>query len=134
MSPSLPSPRQLWLLALVLFVPLLLTIWLMLANTPETIALVTVGAVLAAFIVIFCCIRWRQSVEATPERLTVRHSLYTFSLARSEVTAVSVQELASLPPARSERQPGSRRQHPAVVSHPITHQYIPCAQSDPFYR
>lgn len=94
-SPSPPSPRQLWLLALVLFAPLALTIWLTLATSAKTGALVTVGAVLAVFIVIFCCILWRYSVEVTPERLTVRHSLYTFSLARSDVTAVSVQELAS---------------------------------------
>ncbi|WP_374580047.1 hypothetical protein [Pseudoduganella sp.] len=92
---SPPSSRQVSLLALILFAPLSLTAWALLATSPKPAGLATVAVIAVGFVAILYFIVARHAVELTPSRLKVKHSLYTFSLERSEVSALRVSELAS---------------------------------------
>jgi hypothetical protein len=91
-----PSPRHVLLLALILFAPLALSLaalWFA-APRPGQAPLV-LEIVLLAFAAIIVAVARRHSVEIAPDRLTVRHSLYTARIARSDVASLSVQELAA---------------------------------------
>ncbi|XLZ69335.1 hypothetical protein ABT364_22805 [Massilia sp. SR12] len=91
-----PSARQAWLMALILFAPLGIVLWLMLTASHGNAGVVVVGVTLAGLMVLMYFILTRYSVLITPEHLVVRHSVYTLKLARSEVKAVSACQVASL--------------------------------------
>jgi hypothetical protein len=91
-----PSLRQLLLLALILFTPLVFTFWAMSRSAPQPGALATVGVVTVGFMAILYFVAARHAVDVTPERLTIRHSVYTLKIERSQVTGVSVRQADSV--------------------------------------
>lgn len=82
-------------MALILFAPLGIVFWLILTASHDRAGAVAVGATLAGLLVVLYFILTRYSVAITPEQLVVRHSIYTFKLARSEVKAVSARQVAA---------------------------------------
>jgi hypothetical protein len=91
-----PSPRHVVLLSLILFAPLALSfagVWFA-APKPGQVPPV-LGVLLLVFAAIIVLVARRHSIEISPQRLTVRHSAYTARIERSEVAALSVQEVAT---------------------------------------
>ncbi len=87
-----PTLRQVTLLALIMLVPLGVSIAAV-SHSASTPTMVILGVVLLVFLAILFFVASRHSVEVGPERLTVRHSLYTFSIDRRAINAAKVQQL-----------------------------------------
>ncbi|HEY5798993.1 MAG TPA: hypothetical protein VIT92_02175, partial [Burkholderiaceae bacterium] len=76
------------------FAPLALTFGAVWTQSASLAVMPLLLLTLLAFIAIIAAVARRHAVEIQAAQLTVRHSLYTFSIKRSEVDAVSVIELA----------------------------------------
>jgi len=87
-----PSMRQVMLLALILITPLALVIAAMSHSGVNTAEFV-LGALIAGFLVLLYFVVTRHAVEISPERLTVRHSIYTVAIERSAISAAKVQQV-----------------------------------------
>lgn len=98
------SRRQLLSLALVLLVPVLLSLALVCWAPPKPgqtpadtlIAAGIAGLVLMLMAAILAACALRHGIGITPEVLTVKHSMYTLKLARAAVTSATVRELPSM--------------------------------------
>lgn len=102
------SPRQLVYMALTLFAPLLLTVALICwapAKPGQTQADTLVAAgVVAGVVVLFAAIlavsAMRHAIDITPGALVVKHSMYTLTVNRADVTSVTVREIPAIADAR----------------------------------
>lgn len=90
-----PSSRQVWLLALIMLLPLGIAIAIVSRSAAPPV-LAILGAALLVLVVILFFVMSRHTVEVGPERLTVRHSLYTLSIDRSAVSAAKIQQVRTI--------------------------------------
>lgn len=98
------SSRQMLYLALVIALPLVFSLAVLAWAPPKPgqspsasiVAAGIVAAVALGLLGLFVAMMKRHAIEITRETLVVRHSLYTLSIERASVTAVSVQEVASV--------------------------------------
>lgn len=98
------APRQLVYMALTLFAPLLLTVALLCwapAKPGQThadmlVAAGVVGAVILLCAAILAVSAMRHAIDITPDALVVKHSMYTLTVNRADVTSVTVRELQSI--------------------------------------
>lgn len=90
-----PSARQVALLALIMLAPLGIAM-AAISRTASTPALVILGIALLVLAAILVFVMARHSVEVSPERLTVKHSLYTLAVERRAVGTVKIQQVRTI--------------------------------------
>jgi len=90
-----PSPRQVWLLALIMLAPLGVAIAAVSRSAAPPV-LVILAAALLVLVAILYFVMTRHTVEVDAQRLTVRHSLYTLSIERGAVGTAKIQAVRTV--------------------------------------